>query len=354
MKAALHIARKELRDIVREKSIVVALLVQFFIAAFSAFLAVGLMALYDPSSVRAEIRAEVAYTGPAGPGGFDDILDATDRLRIFRTDAQTALAGFHAGTYRAIVQEEWSDANATRTVTLILPDGQLQTTLLVTQMKGLLQDYEQQLREERQGRLEHTLQTIEVPPSVQQAVPYPFLFATLLPLLLLTPVFLSGAIAADSLTAELQSRSLTILRSAPAGLPTILLGKLLVPLALAPLQFLLWAGLLALNGVYAQNLVYLCLVSLSLTMVLAGIGYAIAARLRRDGPTQASYALSAITLASLSLLLPRDPLNLIALVATGRIDADSWLTMAILAAAGCVALVVGFADAARGIRARPD
>lgn len=351
MRTTLRIAQKELRDVLRERSIVVALLVQFFIAAFSAFIAVGLLALYDPGSVHAEVRADVAYTGP---GGFDAFLAKETRLRVSHTDAATALAGFNAGTFKAVVQEAWSDANGTRTVTLLLPDGQLQTTLLVTQMKGLLQDYELQLRHERQARLDLHIQSIELPKAVQQAVPYPFLFSTLLPLLLLTPVFLSGAIAADSLSAEMQSRTLTILRSAPASLRSILAGKLLVPLLLAPLQFLLWAGLLSLNGIRTQNLPLLCAVSLILTLILAGTGYALAARLRRDGPTQAAYALAAIAQAGLSLLLPRDPLNLVAVVATGRVDAASWTTVGILAVVAIAVTVLGFSDAARSIRRKPD
>jgi ABC-2 type transport system permease protein len=351
MRPVLRVAAKELKDILRERSIAVALLVQFFIAAFSAFLAVGLLALYDPGSARADISADVAYTGP---GGFDAHLDDARRWRIHHVAPEAALDGFHQGAYDAVVQEEWQEANGTRSVTLLLPDGQLTTTLLVTQLKGLLQEYELELRQERQDRLAHQVLTVELPRSAQAAVPYPFIFATLLPLLLLTPVFLSGAIAADSLTGELQSRTLTLLRSAPAALPALLAGKLLVPLLLAPLQFLLWAGLLALNGIHAANLPLLCLVSLLFTMVLAGTGFALAARLRRDGPTQASYALAAITQAVLSLLMPRDPLNLVAIVATGRVDGEAWASIAILAVAAAAALGLGFWDAARGIRARPD
>lgn len=350
-RAVWGIARTELRDVIRERSIVVALFVQFFIAAFSAFLAIGLLALYDPGSVRSDLRATVAYTGP---GGFDEHLAEAGRLRLVRVDAEVALAGFHAGTHNAVVQEDWQDANGTRTLTLILPEGDLQSTLLVTQLKGLLQDYERNLRLERQERLVHEMQVLPATREAQRAAPYAFLYATLIPLLLLTPVFLSGAIASDSLAADLQSRTLTLLRSTPASLPAILLGKLLVPLALAPLQFFLWAALLALNGVPAGNLPLLALVSLLLTTILAGTGYALAARLRRDGPTQASYALAAITLAGVSLLLPRDPLNLIAILASGRVDVAAWQSIAILAAAAAVAAWLGFADAARSIRRLPD
>ncbi|MFO1532661.1 MAG: ABC transporter permease subunit [Thermoplasmatota archaeon] len=357
MMPALRVAQKELRDIVREKSIVVALLVQFFIAAFSAFLAVGLLALYDPGSLHAQARGQVAYVGPDDGDHFDSFIqtryDRFGGLGLAHVDAAAALAGFHAGRYQAVVQES-AAGNATRTITLLLPDGQLQSTLLVTQLKGWLQDYESAIRIERQERIGLQVQSVVVGDAAQQELPYPFLYSTLIPLLFLTPVFLSGAIAADSLAGELQSRTLTILRSAPASLRSILAGKLLVPLLLAPAQFLLWAGLLQLNHVPVHNLGWLCLASLLLTATLAGTGFALAARLRRDGPTQASYALAALAQAGLSLLLPRDPLNLVAVVATGRIDGASWLSFAILGAVAALVLAMGFADAARSIRARPD
>jgi len=344
------VAAKELRDVLRERSIAIALLVQFFIAAFSAGLSVGLLALYDPGSVQGHLRAEVAY---AGPGGFDAELASTSNLRLVRADAATALSEFHAGRYAAVVQEQAPDGpNGTRRLTLLLPDGQVESTLLVTQLKGLLQDYELKLRTQRQERLEHTVLSLQGGSAA--APPYAFLHATLVPLLLLTPVFLSGAIAADALSQELQSRTFVLLRSVPASLASLLAGKLAVPVLLAPAQFLLWVGLLRLNGIVVGHVAILCALAAGLTVLLSGVGFALAARLRRDGPTQASYAFVALALAAASLLLPRDPLNLVAFLSTGRLDAAAALTLALLAAAAALAAVLGVGDAARGIRRRPD
>ena len=46
------IARRDLASLRSEKTIVLALLIQLFIAAFSSFLVVGLTSLYDPGSVQ--------------------------------------------------------------------------------------------------------------------------------------------------------------------------------------------------------------------------------------------------------------------------------------------------------------
>jgi ABC-2 type transport system permease protein len=346
-----RIAAKEVRDIVRERSIVVALVVQFFIAAFSTYLAVGLLALYDPESAQSDIRADVAYVGP---GGFDAHLAEAPWARVVVTDLEGALAGFHARRLEAVVQEQVGDDGVHR-ITVLLPEGNLQATLVATQVKGVLQDYERELRDARQDRLDHELREVGLGPQApRQELPFPFLYATLLPLLFLTPVFLAGAVAADSLAGEIQSRTLTILRSAPLRLEAVLGGKLAVHLALAPAQFLLWAGLMELAGVPVANLPLLCLASLLVTATLAGVGFALAARLRRDGPTQASYALVALAFGALALLLPRDPLNLVAHLATGRFDADAATTLAILGVTALASIALGFTDAARQLRARPD
>jgi ABC-type Na+ efflux pump permease subunit len=338
------VAGKELRDIAREKTIVVALLVQFFIAAFSAFLTVGLMGLYDPGSVSSRPAADVGYVGS---GGFEAVLRTAPNLHV-HANATDPIARFSRGELDAVVQESVGP-DGVRTVTLVVPDGELKSTLLVTQFRDLLQSYETQLRQANQPRLQHRL--LELPAQDHQgAVPYPFVYATLLPLLLLTPVFLSGAIAGDAFSGEIQSRTLLLLRSAPTSLARILLGKLLVPLLLAPAQFLLWSGLLALNGLRVGNLGWLMLLSAALTLLLCGLGFALAARLGRDGPTQAAYALVAIVLAVASLFLPRDPLNLIARLGSGEVDGTALATLGLIAAGAVACAFFGIRDATQRIR----
>lgn len=340
----LAVAGKELRDILREKSIVVALLVQFFIAAFSAFLTVGLLGLYDPGSIASNPPADVAYQGP---GGFDAVLKGTRNLRLTSNDPD-ALAKFNAGRLDAVVQEEVTPEGV-HSITLLVPEGELKSTLLVTQFRDLLQAYETQLRAASQDRLEHRL--LELPASVREGVvPYPFVYATLVPLLFLTPIFLSGAIAGDAFSSEVQNRTLLLLRSAPLSVPRILLGKMLVPLLIAPAQFLLWCGLLALNGLPVAGLGWLVLLSLALTLLLCSLGFTLAARLRREGPTQAAYALVAIVLSVGSLFLPRDVLNLVARLSTGDVDGTALLTLGLLSVAAVVACALGLRDAASRIR----
>lgn len=346
MKALFAVAGKEARDILRERTILVSLLVQLFVAGFSAFLSVGLTGLYDPSSVEAYPQTDVGY---AGPGGFDAYLRGEPNLRLVPLDANTALARFRAGDLGAVVEETWSDANGVRTLTILLPDGTIEGTLLLTQVKARLQDYEHDLRIERQTRLDQ--QILEAPQAKDgRAGSYAFTYGTLLPLLILTPIFLSGAIAGDSFVHEVQTRTLILLRASPLSGPALLAGKLLVPVLLAPAQVALWIGLLELNGIHVPGILLLLAVALVVALLMAGIGVALASLIRHEGQVQATYALVVLVLSVAALILPHDPLNVLALAATNAMTTSAWVTLGIWGLAASLSVGLGLPFAARRIR----
>jgi ABC-type Na+ efflux pump permease subunit len=345
----MAVAGKDLRDILRERSILASLVVQLFVAGFSTFLSVGLTGLYDPSSVEAFPDAEVGYAGPAGDfDGFDTYLAQERNIQLVPTTAEGGLQAFRDGRLAALV-EETLDPGGTRTVTLLMADGTLQTTLLLTQVKGLLQDYEHDLREANQDRLDQEVLRIDAPPG-GRAASFGFTYGTLLPLLVLTPVFLSGAIAGDAFVQEAQTRTLLLLRASPLSVTSVLAGKLLVPVVLAPVQVLLWIGLLRLNGIVVHALWAVLLLCTLLALLLASLGVALATWVRKEGQVQASYALVVLLLAVASLLLPHDVLNLVALLASGSPPASAWATFGILAAAAALCAVIGLPFAARRIQ----
>ena len=346
MSGVLALAGKEARDIFRERTILVSLLVQLFVAGFSTFLSVGLTGLYDPESVQAYPRTDVAY---AGPGGFDAYLRDVPNLDIESMEVREALEAFRDGEVGAVVEETWDGPNGTRYISVLVPDGTIEATLLLTQMKGMLQEYEHDVRIERQERL---AQEIIESPQVRsgRGASYAFTYGTLLPLLVLTPIFLSGAIAGDSFVHEVQTRTLVLLRSSPLSGSGILLGKLLVPVLLAPAQVLLWLGLLELNGIHTDGLLLVLAITTVLALLMAGIGIALASLIRHEGQVQATYALLVLVLAVAALTLPHDPLNVLALAATDALPPSGWLTLGVWGLAAAVSVGVGLPFAARRIR----
>lgn len=346
MSGVWALASKEARDILRERTILVSLLVQLFVAGFSTFLSVGLTGLYDPESVQAYPTTQVAY---AGPGGFDDYLRDVPNLDIEAMEVHAALDAFRAGEVGAVVEETWDGPNGTRFISILVPDGTIEATLLLTQMKGMLQDYEHDVRVERQERLG---QKILEGPQVHsgRGASYAFTYGTLLPLLVLTPIFLSGAIAGDSFVHEVQTRTLLLLRSSPLSGAGILLGKLLVPVLLAPAQVLLWLGLLELNGIHADGLLLVLAITTVLALLMSGIGVALASLIRHEGQVQATYAVLVLVLAVAALTLPHDPLNVLALAATDALPPSGWLTLGVWGLAAAVSVGAGLPFAARRIR----
>lgn len=332
------IARKEMRDVMREKSLITAFLVQAFLAGFSALLLAGLTALHSPDTIEAAPDATVAYVGP---GGLDVFLEGADNLDLVRLNGEDAVAAFRQGSVDAIAEERYPDAGDVRRITIIVPEGELTSTLLVTQFKSLLLDYEDSLRAERAERLDHDLVTLDR--SLRPDRPYAFVHSTLLPLLVITPVFLSGAIAGDALSQESRSRTLLIMRSAPISATRLVIGKLVIPVVLVPIQVALWLLLFWANGFPTPAPWTALALATVLGLLLTAAGTIVAAVVKDESMTQAAYAVLILVLAVFSLLLPRDPLNTIALLAIDAADAAVWTTVALLSIASVATLAAAIA-----------
>lgn len=321
------IARKEFRDILREKTLVVAFLIQLFIAGFSTLLLTGLLALNDVGSSGVAPNVPIAYNGDG---------TALPYLADFDVDEMPvgdAWDAFDAGIVGGMVFETSGDVQR---ITIIVPDGELHTSLLIAALQDALGRYEDDLRAERADRLETELLRF---PAPKRDASYTFVHASLVPLLVLTPVVLAGAIAGDSLGQERRAGTLSVLRSTPATLRTIVLGKLLVPVGLVPFQVGLWALLLAVNG-YPIHVVWVLVLATALAAILAGLGLLTTTLVQDEAVSQAAYAIVVLVLAGLALAMPRDPVNLIALFAAGVPDSVGWATLGVLVASAVPMLVV--------------
>src|SRR5581483_11461563 len=100
MGALSALTKKELKDILRERSLVLALVAQFFVAAFSAFLTIGLVTLYDPHALEQQQQTQVAYVGP---GGFLPLLAEAPGITARATTYGQAIEAYRNGQVSAIV-----------------------------------------------------------------------------------------------------------------------------------------------------------------------------------------------------------------------------------------------------------
>ena len=304
------IARRELAVLRREKTIVLALLIQLFIAAFSSFLVVGLVSLYDPASVDG-YEVEVAVAGDAR----EDLVRVAARQPGLATwgypSADAATSAFDDGRVDAVLAAE--SVNGRVHVTALAPDSSVRTTLVVVQLRDLLRAYERDERAARQAHLDRT--PLALPPDGRTSPYYGFTYTVLIPLLLFLPAFISGSIGVDSVTEELDRGTLELLRVAPVSLPAIVDGKLLAAAVLAPAQAVLWVGLLRLNGTAVANPVALLALVAALSTLVVCLGVATALLTPDRRTAQFLYSVGVLLVFGASTLLPFNPATVAARLA---------------------------------------
>jgi len=311
--ARAAIARRELTSLSREKTIVLALLIQLFVAAFSSFLVVGLTSLYDPGSVSGG-GVDVGVTG-------DDVRDleaaaaSVDGVTALTfPDNATAAEAFQNGQVDAVLVTD-RGADSRISVTATAPDNSLRTTLIVVQLRDVLEAYE---RAERQDRADDIDARIVAPPPEVPASPYfGFTYTVLLPLLMFLPPFISGSVAVDAVTEEIERGTLELLRVAPITLTDIVDGKAAAMTVLAPVQALLWLVLLWLNDIAISNVVPLVLVVAAVATIVVAIGVSMGLLLRERRSAQLVYSTGVLALFGAAVFLPEHPATTVAKLAVG-------------------------------------
>jgi ABC-type Na+ efflux pump permease subunit len=326
------VGRRELSSLSREKTIVLALVIQLLVAGFSSFLVVGLTSLYSPEAA-AEGGVEVAVVGDAA-GEFLEAAEAADGLRARSfADRSTAAGAFESGAADALVEARTRDGRIS--VTVIAPADGLRKTLVVVRVRSVLEALERTERAERSDSL--GTEPVPLPPRVDASPYLGFTYTVLVPMLLLLPSFIVGSVAVDGITEEVERGTLELLRVTPLSLAAIVEGKALALAALGPAQALLWVGLLSLNGIPVANplRVTLLVAALSVAAVALGVGTTLVVADRRRG--QLLYSFAVLGLFTVATALPEDPASTAALLA---IDSPGPLTDA---------AVAGYAVAALGL-----
>ncbi|MFC7071444.1 ABC transporter permease [Halobaculum lipolyticum] len=338
------IAKRELASLRAEKTIVLALLIQLFVAAFSSFLVVGLVSLYDPGSA-AGYSVETAVAGDDA-GDLARAVGSTDGMaaRLYG-DRQAAADAFADGRVDAAMLATGT-TDGRLEVRVLVPDSNVATTLVVVRAREALRAFERLERDQRSASL--TAETLELPPGAGASPYFGFTYTVLVPLLLFLPVFIAGSVTVDSLTEELERGTLELLRVAPVTMTDIVEGKLLAAAGLAPVQAALWLGLLSLNGTAIAPgpgtlaTVAGVLALLGLTAGLAALVTALGAALALTAPdrraAQTVYSLGVLGLFGLAALSPANPANVAAKLAVGSPDPASYLAVVVVVALGTVAV----------------
>lgn len=320
----LLIARKDLNSLMEEKTLILAILVQLFIASFASFLVLGLTSFLDPEALG---HYDVESANVALVGGDDLLRDLMRESRatfITYDSFPSAYKAFYAHRVDGIiVAPDAVDPGGDELVRLdlYLPKGDLKATLVTLQIKDVLERYEEQLREERGRSVGY--EPLDVWMSREPETSsfyYEFIYGVLIPLLALTPAFISGGLVIDLLTEEVQRKTLGLLMAAPTTVLDVVHGKVLAATVIAPMQAGVWLVLLRANGLLIKQPLLVLVLATAVTLILVLMSAVLVARVRDRGTAQFLYSLLLILLFLSGYLYANSPLNLAMRLSTGSID----------------------------------
>jgi len=334
LRGRIRLALRELGSLRAEKTVVLALLIQLFIAAFSSFLVVGLVSLYDPGGS----SVEFAVTGDDEPvASLADVADAEEAWTVETyEDPEAARESFETGDADVLLTAE-RGGGLTTNVTVVAPRGELRTTLTVTATRELLRRYEETERQRLADEL--GADTVQVPDG--GGGPYHgFTYAVLIPLLMFLPVFISGSITSDTVTEEYERGTLNLLRVSPLSNAAVFDGKTLTPLAIAPAQAALWLALLRLNGVPVAHPLALLAVVTGVAAALVGLGAGVGLWFRERKQAQFVYSVAAVAVFGVTFALPESSANTVARLGAGSATLGTYAHVAGYAVAGVVVYAV--------------
>src|SRR5689334_12850604 len=100
----LAIVKKELWSVVRDRTILIAVLIQLFIASFSSGLLLGVLSLYDPDTIMqsGSVQIKIGMVAPAGNRLETLLLESNLRVIPYATLAE-AQTGFYENKVNAVI-----------------------------------------------------------------------------------------------------------------------------------------------------------------------------------------------------------------------------------------------------------
>ncbi len=313
------VVKKELKGLASEKTILLAILLQLFIALFSSFLMVGLSAMYDPTAY-GRISGVQYGVGIAGNDSIlSDLIERNPSFRPYQMDLSIALAALRERKLSAVlwVSETLPEEDGPVTMTLYTLQNDIQSAVIEVKLKEILMQYEEIIRDIRSARVDERPVILTASRQVTTNTFYEFIYGLLIPLLLFMPAIISAGLVIDLITEEYQQQTLDTRRSTPAEMTDIICGKITACILLIPAQASLWLILLTANGIRISSLPEILLHVTFTSSALIFIATLFALHYMDRTKAQFVFSTTAVILLLLALSFPHNPLNLITLLAAG-------------------------------------
>jgi ABC-type Na+ efflux pump permease subunit len=330
------IAKKEFGGLLNERTILLAVLLQLFIAMFSSFLMVGLTSMYDPSSLSkySRFRYSIAYTG--NDSVLMDYLDESPDFIVYGMELSPAVAALKERKLAAViyVPDTAPDATDPVKVTLYTLQNDLQSAIVNVKLKDIFLKYEKDLRTTRAARITEQPLPLQLPARRSGGDFYEFVYGLLIPLLVFMPAIISSALVIDLITEEYQHETLETLISTPVTFPEMVWGKVLACELLVPLQAGAWIFLLMINGIVIENFLLILLQVTLASLVPILLGALTALHYRERTAAQFIFSTALVVVILFTLAVPANPLNLLTRLAVGTAGMEQWIVLAGVVAIG--------------------
>lgn len=328
------IAKKEFAELMHEKTFILSILIQLFIASFSTFLVIGLTSFYDPSALG---DVELSGTSIAVVGTEESdlylLLQVSKLDTKLYSDFGDAYTDFYERKVDAILiaPPDPPESENILNVDIYLPKSEIKATLISLQLKEPLEQYERRVRDIRTQRLPGyepiDLNIIERGLTTSTTY-FEFIYVALLPLLMFTPAFISGGLVIDFITEEFERKTMELLMVSPVSLFEIISGKVLLATAIVPLQSFAWMFLLAANMISIKNPIQILTVVTLIGLILVLLSSIISLTFKERGVAQLIYSLVLIFLFMASYLFTNSPLNLVSRLSVesiGTLESGMWI-----------------------------
>jgi ABC-type Na+ efflux pump permease subunit len=324
------IAKKEFRGLFSERTILLAVLLQLFIALFSSFLMVGLTSMYDPASLSkySHFRYSVGYAG--NDSEVLAFIHNSPDFRVYKMNLSTAVAALGERKLAAVVYvpDTAVDAQEPVKITLYTLENDLQSAIVDVKLKDIFLQYEANLRQARAARISEQPLPLRLPPSAGGGDFYEFVYGLLIPLLVFMPAIIASALIIDLITEEYQHDTLETLISTPVSFSEMIWGKVLACEILVPVQAGAWLVLLMINGIAIENAPLILLQVTVSSFVLILLGALTALHYRERTAAQFIFSTALVVVILFALSLPANPMNLLTRLAVGTAGPEQWVVLA--------------------------
>jgi ABC-2 type transport system permease protein len=310
------VVKKELTSVIRDRTIIISLLIQLFIASFSSALLLGMLSLYDSDTIMKFSGAGIKI-GMVGESPLSSFVSQRGLTVVpFSTlgDAETEF--FQGGVSAILVVPE--GAQDTAEIKLYLPDNEAVSSIIRMVVQEPLKQYENYLREK--NGIEVRYSDLKGKPSTS----FEFIYSVLLPMLMFFPAFVSGSMSVDSLTEEVENNTLPTLLSAPLSLNGMISAKITSSVIISILQCIAWLSLLQLNGIAIQNTGWILLLALIVAGITSTSAMLGAVLLKDRERSQFIYSLILLAATSISTLLNVSPITTLSRLAIGDAYTGGW------------------------------